>query len=219
MCCRNTISMLRNIFRLYGKNVLEYNLVSFPVRFPISRVAIQTIVANLSAGFWRLTVVEQLMSRIASTYRDTHIHNRCTRQLLQDLIDELVITSSTRDGQGTERKADAVGETRNARMDEKQTRRKNMEQKRRKWKEDKQKMVAVLFDRESMEISTDVMPLLKLNQLSATFLHLLLLLSFQTWAIERTMRGRRERDSFRECDYRTPWKSITLYQFFLKGFQ
>lgn len=94
-----------------------------------------------------------------------------------------------------------------------------MEQKRRKWKEDKQKMVAVLFDRESMEISTDVMPLLKLNQLSATFLHLLLLLSFQTWAIERTMRGRRERDSFRECDYRTPWKSITLYQFFLKGFQ
>lgn len=104
-------------------------------------------------------------------------------------------------------------------MDEKQTRRKNMEQKRRKWKEDKQKMVAVLFDRESMEISTDVMPLLKLNQLSATFLHLLLLLSFQTWAIERTMRGRRERDSFRECDYRTPWKSITLYQFFLKGFQ
>lgn len=38
---------------------------------------------------------------------------------------------------------------------------------RRKWKEDKQKMVAVLFDRESMEISTDVMPLLKLNQLVA----------------------------------------------------
>lgn len=28
-------------------------------------------------------------------------------------------------------------------------------------------MVAVLFDRESMEISTDVMPLLKLNQLVA----------------------------------------------------
>lgn len=116
--------MFKHIFRLYGKNVLEYNLVSFPVRFPISRVAIQTVVANLSVGFWRLTVVEQLtFAYRIDAQGHTHIHNRCTRQLLWDLIDELVITSSTREmAKGQGRKADAIGETRNARMDERNKR-------------------------------------------------------------------------------------------------
>lgn len=124
MCYRNTIPMFKHIFRLYGKNVLEYNLVSFPVRFPISGVAIQTVVANLSVGFWRLTVVEQLtFAYRIDVQGHTHIHNRCTRQLLWDLIDELVITSSTREmAKGQGRKADAIGETRNARMDERNKR-------------------------------------------------------------------------------------------------
>lgn len=53
---------------------------------------------NPSVGFWRLTVVEELPSVYRTDARAcTHTHiPTCMRQLLWDLIDELVITSSTR---------------------------------------------------------------------------------------------------------------------------
>lgn len=111
---------------------ISWNITSFPFRSDFQFLELpyrrSLPICLLDFGVWLSS--SNLRSRIASTHTDTYIHNRCTRQLLWDLIDELVITSSTRDGQGTERKADAIGETRNA--DEKQTRRKNMEQKEKK---------------------------------------------------------------------------------------